>query len=246
MPLPYEQLTQILGIEASDYPPEHETTPEFMNQKFNELLVNDKELLKQINDCSKNKVLTTLAEVNNPNLESGIYSAEGEGVRMSFSTSVSSDYYVLIVNKHRLNPGYGTQLAIPYDNAAQRGIYYRICAAGTWSPWRTIATPESEMITLNGFTPSFTQCKVSKVGNVYTFNFSIVTTGAIPSGTVIATLPTGFYPTYNFHIHPWAYNADVSYHLRAWVTTDGNITLHGGETLQPDVQLEFSRTMIFE
>ena len=50
MPLPYEQLTQILGIEASDYPPEHETTPEFMNQKFNELLVNDKELLKQIND----------------------------------------------------------------------------------------------------------------------------------------------------------------------------------------------------
>lgn len=219
---------------------------EGMNAILSEIEARDEDLLNKINDCSKNKVLTTLAEVNNPNLESGIYSAEGEGVRMSFSTSVSSDYYVLIVNKHRLNPGYGTQLAIPYDNAAQRGIYYRICAAGTWSPWRTIATPESEMITLNGFTPSFTQCKVSKVGNVYTFNFSIVTTGAIPSGTVIATLPTGFYPTYNFHIHPWAYNADVSYHLRAWVTTDGNITLHGGETLQPDVQLEFSRTMIFE
>ena len=49
MPLPYEKLTQILGMEATDYPPEHETTPEFMNKKFNELLVNDKELLKQIN-----------------------------------------------------------------------------------------------------------------------------------------------------------------------------------------------------
>ena len=250
MPLPYEQLTQILGIEASDYPPEHETTPEFMNQKFNELLVNDKELLKQIN------VLKKIAYTTQES-----YFIQGETV-LDFATknSNSTKFVIAGITPSDLpisSEGWvSVESEIP-SSARKRVVfkpylqgryeYYRELFNGEWrSEWKQIVTVESGMITLNGFAPSFTQCKVSKVGNVYTFNFSIVTTGAIPSGTVIATLPTGFHPTYNFHIHPWAYNADVSYHLRAWITTDGNIQLHGGETLQPDVQLEFSRTMIFE
>lgn len=280
---------------------------------------------------SANKVLTTLEEVNNPNLESGIYSAEGEGVGMIFVGTITNYYYALIVNQHRLNAGYGSQIAIPYDGGGNGGIFYRNCRAGTWNSWselntssirlvsnidilayassitvgetvtirgygvsnspmgqsdndgyytiystdvghasiiakdirsnavylntelsgtwtgwQPIATIKSGIITLNGFTQSFTQCRVSKVGNTYTFNFSIVTTGGVPSGTVIATLPVGFYPYYDFHIPTWAHNVDVPNYVRAWVTTDGNIGLHGGDDLASGAQLEFSRTMIFE
>lgn len=47
--LPYKTLTPILGEQAT-YDPTAETTPDFMNGKFNELLKNDTEIAKQIND----------------------------------------------------------------------------------------------------------------------------------------------------------------------------------------------------
>lgn len=46
--LPYKTLTPILGEKAT-YDPKEETTPEFMNGKFEELLENDKSLKNQIN-----------------------------------------------------------------------------------------------------------------------------------------------------------------------------------------------------
>lgn len=46
--IPYKTLTPILGKEAP-YNPSEETTPKFMNGKFNELLENDKALENQIN-----------------------------------------------------------------------------------------------------------------------------------------------------------------------------------------------------
>ena len=49
MGLPYEKLTQILGNLATEHTPESETTPEFINGKFDELLFNDKYLYNQIN-----------------------------------------------------------------------------------------------------------------------------------------------------------------------------------------------------
>lgn len=48
MNLPYETLTPILGDKAT-YDPTTETTPDFMNGKFGELLQNDKLLKDQIN-----------------------------------------------------------------------------------------------------------------------------------------------------------------------------------------------------
>lgn len=48
MNLPYNTLTPILGEEATDHTPESETTPEFMNSKFNELLENDKTVANQV------------------------------------------------------------------------------------------------------------------------------------------------------------------------------------------------------
>lgn len=46
--IPYKTLTPILGTSAT-YNPSEETTPMFMNGKFNELLENDKALENQIN-----------------------------------------------------------------------------------------------------------------------------------------------------------------------------------------------------
>ena len=46
--IPYKTLTPILGTSAT-YNPSEETTPIFMNGKFNELLENDKALENQIN-----------------------------------------------------------------------------------------------------------------------------------------------------------------------------------------------------
>ena len=52
MNLPYTTLTPILGDEAP-YDPNTETTPEFMNGKFKELLENDTAIAQQINVLNK-------------------------------------------------------------------------------------------------------------------------------------------------------------------------------------------------
>ena len=92
---------------------------------------------KHYTDFSQNAVLLTIEQVNDPNLESGIYSAEN--VSMSFSSDVASNWFMLIVNKHRASSGSGTQIAIPYDNGEQRGTFYRVCHAGNWGNWIRIA-----------------------------------------------------------------------------------------------------------
>ena len=217
---------------------------EYYRELFNSEWRGEWKEIPSIDTVSRSKLLTTLEEVNNPNLESGIYSAEGEGVRMSFSTSVSSDYYVLIVNKHRLNPGYGTQLAIPYDNAAQRGIYYRICAAGTWGNWFPLAETKCADIILNGYSQGFITPRVLKIGNAYTISGDFNLPSAVPSGTVIGTIPAGFLPIANFHIFLDAYQIQLPFNARLWVTTDGNISLHGCDHLPTGATLEFNKTII--
>lgn len=65
--IPYKTLTPILGEEAP-YNPSEETTPKFMNGKFNELLENDKALENQINVLISNqngvKLYTSLVQIN--------------------------------------------------------------------------------------------------------------------------------------------------------------------------------------
>ena len=102
---------------------------------------------KHYTDFSQNAVLSTIEQVNDPNIESGIYSAEN--VSMSFSSDVASNWFMLIVNKHRSSSGYGTQIAIPYDNGEQRGTFYRVCHAGNWGNWIRIADG-GNADTLNG------------------------------------------------------------------------------------------------
>lgn len=59
--LPYETLTPILGDTAS-YDPKTETTPDFMNKKFKELLENDKASAEQINVLNEKTVKSYILE----------------------------------------------------------------------------------------------------------------------------------------------------------------------------------------
>jgi len=101
-----------------------------------ENLIQNKAVAEALAERAINKVLTTLDEVNNPDLESGIYSVES--VAMSFPCGTRS-YYVLIANRHRKGSGYGSQIGIPYTDGNMVGVYYRNCKTGTWQDWQNVA-----------------------------------------------------------------------------------------------------------
>lgn len=92
-------------------------------------------------DFSQNRVLSSSEEVDNADLESGIYSVEEVNTRFPYggSSGTINPYFVLIVNKHRKNFGYGSQIAIPYNSGQMVGVFYRNCANGTWNSWKNVA-----------------------------------------------------------------------------------------------------------
>lgn len=96
---------------------------------------------KHANDFSQNKVLTTLDQVNDTNLESGIYSVEGLPIVYPYGgdSGTSNSYTMLIVNRFREGGSCGTQIAVPYEWGVMVGLYYRLSLNGVWSSWRNIA-----------------------------------------------------------------------------------------------------------
>ncbi len=92
-------------------------------------------------DYAKNKVLSTIEEVNDANLESGIYSVENVDMVFPYGgeSGTVNRYFMLIVNKHRQQDNFGSQIAIPYFEGQQHGVYYRLANAGTWSDWVSLA-----------------------------------------------------------------------------------------------------------
>lgn len=135
---------------------------------------------KHASEFSQNKVITTLDEVNNPNLESGIYSVENVSMEFPYGSNgsgVRNDYFVLIVNQHRAIPGYGSQIAIPYTNGGMVGVFYRNCAAGTWNTWKNTADG-GNADTLDGKHVSdlFQKSEGLRSGNTYSDIFSTTLT----------------------------------------------------------------------
>ena len=93
---------------------------------------------KHSSDFASVRKITTQEEVDSM-LESGIYSVEGLTTPTTFG-SIQSAYYMLIVNRYNeTGHNYNVELAIPYINGYQQGVYYRICAGGTWGVWTNVA-----------------------------------------------------------------------------------------------------------
>lgn len=111
---------------------------------------------KTASDFAVNNVISTLDVVNDPGLESGIYSVEN--VSMAFSSNLASSYFVLIVNKHKVGHGWGTQIAIPYENGNMIGVFYRNAVGTTWHDWCNISgdLKTTDLPTLNITAKSFT------------------------------------------------------------------------------------------
>lgn len=105
---------------------------------------------KHSSDFASVRTITTQEEVDSM-LESGIYSVEGLTTPTTFG-SIQSAYYMLIVNRYNeTGHNYNVELAIPYINGYQQGVYYRICAGGTWGVWTNVADG-GNAATVNGYT----------------------------------------------------------------------------------------------
>ena len=83
------------------------------------------------------KKITTQAEVDSI-LESGIYSVEYLATATTFG-SIESSYYMMVVNKHRADVNYNVEIAVPFADGKQQGVYYRNCTNGIWGAWTNVA-----------------------------------------------------------------------------------------------------------
>lgn len=197
MPLPYEKLTQILGIEASDYPPEHETTPEFMNEKFNELLLNDKELLKQINVLEGSKVdKITL------NRDTNIDIFHKEGTNRIYNATGLLPKNILQGNNDIMLTCYPLEGGTSFIrktllDVRSNKMYLYSKRADVVYAWEEIATTETYKIPLlNDWENSYAdqvELQATRSGNIVSL------TGCIRSATgtiylTIGQLPEGFRP----------------------------------------------------
>ena len=81
------------------------------------------------------KKITTQAEVDSI-LESGIYSVEYLATTFG---SIESSYYMMVVNRHRADVNYNVEIAVPYADGKQQGVYYRNCTNGIWGAWTNVA-----------------------------------------------------------------------------------------------------------
>lgn len=135
--LPFPTLTQILGNTAT-YDPKTETTPEFMNGKFDELLKNDTYLLQQLNKCFYKGSIG--ASMNwNTLTEPGSYLCEDSKGENSPLNEVDSLYQWGQVIVFQSNLAL-TQIYIPHNN----DFVFRSAYIGdsgsfeNWKPWERL------------------------------------------------------------------------------------------------------------
>lgn len=138
MSLPYKVLTEIKGNKTTDYAPEYETTPEFMNGKFNELLKNDIELDKQINVLNNDRGYLTTKRLDtdaNDFVDNGKYTGRGKNFP-------DDDFWNIDVTKH--NDSFITQIAVKFASSngfeSEQCVKFRSKMLGVWQPWEKIAT----------------------------------------------------------------------------------------------------------
>lgn len=137
MSLPYDVLTPILGGSSTEYEPEYETSCDFMNGKFNELLENDKYLNNQINVLYNASYGSTLKTLDNIDLND--FELDGE-----FWVNGYTCQNVPVINywgklKNKVLDGANIfQTFFNHVNGA--GVFFRVKNNNEWFEWEHIAT----------------------------------------------------------------------------------------------------------
>lgn len=209
--LPNEKLTEIKGVLADV--PTDETTPEFMNNKFNELLENDKYIkgqlidnAEQINNLSVkveksdsgNK--TTLSSLINEKISKGIYSSYFDFYSCSdvpFSDGWGCSCYYRLCSDSRIY----VEVVRSYTNEPYINQYMDQETIDD-TKWQLLATTKkteipfpyaSGVIDRDGYAIS----RVVKINNTIHVHIAIKKQdgGAFGSWETIATLPVGYRPS---------------------------------------------------
>lgn len=177
MSLPYNTLTPFLGDNATEYIPEYETSLEFMNSKFAELLVNDKDLDNKIN------VLYTNYLGDAKDLNTLITEVEGW-----VSNAINSPFTNVEIRVKAINDYWILQEATDLNTTGKPTIYRRYRMDNVWQPWQQIATTEEIGITLqNGWELESGDLKAIRTGKIITFCFSLKAGSG--GGAVMFSLP---------------------------------------------------------
>ena len=133
-----ETLTPILGDAAISYDPEYETSAEFMNGKFKELLENDVELLKQINVLEDNMSNTFSSSVTVYDQAQDVLSIPKSGIYLCVPTNLnipSSDYFYIIASVWA-----NTDKQFFAMGTMSKTCYVGTIAGGVFQGWQQIAT----------------------------------------------------------------------------------------------------------
>lgn len=197
MSLPYEKLTQILGDLATEHTPESETTPEFMNGKFDELLVNDKYLYNQINVLNYQELPSTITALSDLN-SFGKWVCKGNAQAVNLTDLPLGNYSFIVeniptvwnTNGSSANTAYCVQRLTYYKY--NLGMWERYNNNGVWSGWHFVSGQLSTTYSslLNGWTLPWTSYKfrVSRNGNNVTLQ-GVLGIGVTTTDTEVIELP---------------------------------------------------------
>lgn len=83
---------------------------------------------------AKNASAITLAQLNSITLDPGFYSVEGLAI-----SGLPSTYTYIIQLATYTGGGYKSQVAVPFDNGTNQGMYMRVSVASVWGNWEKIA-----------------------------------------------------------------------------------------------------------
>ena len=247
MNLPYETLTEIKGENATEWSPEYETTPEFMNGKYNELLANDKALKQQINDLDKRNYILSSADgttdYDTPTKPSDYKSNAFSVTKLKKYTALGLDasfgYWASIVCIRAHGDSNCHEIAI----TNKRYILFRtqVGATDEWCEWQPITghTIDLTAYLLNGwvnYDGGFNTIRASKIGNIVKIE-GLIKGGTNTAGTSILQIPTGWRPSKTKICPHWLANGNMG---RLDLSSTGILSINGASISNTFLPIDIS------
>lgn len=122
------------------------------------------------NEFASVRTITEQEELDDPNLESGIYSVSSIELITGKGT-----FYTVIHNQYMSEEGlnYNAQIAIPFYNGIMSGTYYRVCNDGVWNSWANIADGGNALTINDKYATDFFLAKNVQLSNTDVLNWAL-------------------------------------------------------------------------